>query len=268
MNKKSKSTLDKLSKILRVRNYSEQTIKSYCGYVKKFLLSYDEDVYHIPISSAKKYLQDYNYSSVSQQNSIISSIKFLYKEVVGRKLNNLNIVRPRKKTSIPQIIDKHELKRKILVIHNKKHKAILSLAYSTGMRVSEIINLKIKYIDSKRMVILVKNGKGDKDRYVPLSNKILSILREYYKEYKPVEYLFNGQFKNQYSYSSCNNLMKRYIKEDSHFHQLRHSSFTALLESGVDIRVIQKIAGHNNVKTTEIYTHVSNDLLNQVELPI
>jgi site-specific recombinase XerD len=136
------------------------------------------------------------------------------------------------------------------------------------LRVSEICNLKISDIDSKRMLIHVKNAKGRKDRIVPLSVNILELLRSYFREYKPNVYLFNGQSSPQYSHRSCNQIVKKYIGEDYHFHLLRHSSFTALLESGTDLRIIQQIAGHSSSKTTEIYTHVSNNLLSQIQLPL
>ena len=145
---------------------------------------------------------------------------------------------------------------------------MLSLAFSVGLRVSEIVNLKISDIDSKRMIIHIKNAKGRKDRIVPLSEKMLVLLREYYKAYKPTEFLFNGQFSNQYSVRSCQEIFKNYIDAKGHFHQLRHSCFTNLLENGTDIRLIQKIAGHSSTKTTEIYAHVSQQLLNRVNLPI
>jgi site-specific recombinase XerD len=137
-----------------------------------------------------------------------------------------------------------------------------------GLRVSEITNLKIEDVDSKRMIIHIKNAKGRKDRIVPLSQKVLNLLRDYYKHYKPIRYLFNGQTDNQYSIRSCQEIYKKYIDRSGHIHQLRHSCFTNLLENGTDLRIIQKIAGHSNVKTTEIYTHVSNQLLSKVNLPI
>jgi site-specific recombinase XerD len=134
--------------------------------------------------------------------------------------------------------------------------------------VSEIVNLKIKDIDSKRMLIHIKNAKGRKDRIVPLSEKVLILLREYFMQYKPKEYLFNGQNSTQYSIGSCQEIYKKYIDATGHIHTLRHSCFTNLLENNTDIRIIQKIAGHSNVKTTEIYTHVSNQILSKVNLPI
>ena len=180
----------------------------------------------------------------------------------------MSFKRPRKEKKLPQIIDKNFLLKKISKIQNLKHKAIISIAYSVGLRVSEVINLRLEDIDSKRMLINIRQAKGRKDRIVPLSTNILSLLREYYTEYKPKEYLFNGQNSLQYSSESCNKLVKHYIGNEYHFHLLRHSTFTTLLESGTDLRIIQNIAGHASSKTTEIYTHVSNQLLSKVPLPI
>jgi len=267
MNIKSKSTLKKTENILRVRNYSEQTIKTYCSYIAKFLANYNTDPYHISIKDAKIYLENFSYSSVSQQDQIINAIKFFYINIIGAKLD-LNITRPRKEKKLPRIIDSETLKQKILSIKNTKHKAILALTYSCGLRVSEVINLKIKDIDSKRMLITIYQAKGRKDRIVPLSQSLVEILRTYYKEYLPKEYLFNGQFKNQYTASSCNKIVKKYIEKDAYMHILRHSSFTHLLENGTDLRIIQTIAGHSSSKTTEIYTHVSKQTLNKVNMPL
>ena len=118
------------------------------------------------------------------------------------------------------------------------------------------------------MFIYIRNAKGNIDRLVPLSENILALLRAYFKEFRPKVYLFNGQFYLQYSTKSCNQIVKKYIGKDYHFHLLRHSSFTSLLESGVDLRIIQKLAGHSSSKTTEIYTHVSNNVLQNIILPI
>jgi site-specific recombinase XerD len=118
------------------------------------------------------------------------------------------------------------------------------------------------------MLIHIKNAKGRKDRIVPLSPNVLNLLRDYFIQYKPKEYLFNGQNSKQYSIGSCQAIYKKYIDTTGHIHTLRHSCFTNLLENGTDLRVIQKIAGHSNVKTTEIYTHVSTQVLSKVSLPI
>lgn len=143
------------------------------------------------------------------------------------------------------------------------------LAYSVGLRVSEVINLKITDIDSSRMIITIRQAKGKKDRIVPLSPNVLNCLREYFRKEKPNEFLFNGQDgRPQYSSESCNQIVKQYLGNHYHFHLLRHSCFTSLLETGTDLRIIQKIAGHASSKTTEIYTHVSTQLLHKVALPV
>ena len=118
------------------------------------------------------------------------------------------------------------------------------------------------------MLIHIVNSKGRKSRFVPLSPTVLSLLREYFKEYRPKEYLFNGKFDLRYSHRSCNEIVKKYIGKDYHFHLLRHSSFTALLEAGTDLRVIQTVVGHSSSKITEVYTHVSNQILSKINLPI
>jgi len=166
------------------------------------------------------------------------------------------------------VVDGEFIKSQLSKIENIKHRAILTLTFSVGLRVSEIVNLKIEDIDSKRMLIQIKNAKGRKDRLVPLSPNVLNLLRDYFKQYRPTQYLFNGQETYQYSIRSCQQIYKKYIDPNSSIHTLRHSSFTNLLENGTDLRIIQKIAGHSSSKTTEIYTHVSNAILSKINLPI
>ena len=267
MNKKSKSTLERYEQKLRVKNYSERTVRVYTHYVSLFLSNFDVDFYHIPQKEAVEFLESVDYSSISVQNQYISSVKLLYK-TIGKGSLIVRVTRPRKEKKLPRVIDKDFLISKIGSIENKKHKAILSLAFSVGLRVSEVVNLKIEDIDSSRGVILIRQAKGNKDRVVPLSDGLLRILREYYKDYRPKEYLFNGQSKSKYSVSSCGKLVKNYLGEDKHFHLLRHSSLTSMLEGGTDLRTIQSIAGHNNISTTQLYMHVSTQHLKQAALPI
>lgn len=250
-------------------NYSPHTASNYLHYIKIFLKSIaDKQIAHCNSADFQSFLDDFNFTSVSQQNQVINAVKFLYERVLEKKYSKVSFTRPRSEKKLPQVIDKDLILSKIEKISNLKHKTILSLTFSVGLRVSEVVNLKLKDIDSERMLISIKNAKGRKDRIVPLSQNILLLLREYYKEYKPVEYMFNGQFSNQYSVTSCQQIFKKYIDSESHFHILRHSCFTSLLEAGTDLRIIQKIAGHASSKTTEIYTHVSNNLLSKVALPI
>jgi integrase/recombinase XerD len=254
---------------LQYFRYSQRTIEIYCHYIYKFLKHYE---YIAPTkltaSDFQNYLDTFQFSSVSQQNQVINSIKFLYVKVLNRKYGKVCFERPKKERHLPQIIDNTFLIEKISDIKNLKHRAILSLAYSVGLRVSEVINLKIVDIDSARMIINVRQAKGRKDRIVPLSLNMLMLLREYFKAHKPINFLFNGQGNEQYSATSCNQLVKHYLGKQFHFHLLRHSCATELLERGTDLRIIQKLLGHQSSKTTEIYTHVSNNMLSKINLPI
>ena len=269
MNTKHKSTLENFEKILKLRNYSDRSIEMYSHYVLKFMESFNKSSLHITSGEIKEYLINYKYSSISQQNQIYSALKLFCKYVLNIKfIDKIFLERPRKEKHLPQIIDKEFLLDKISKIDNKKHLAIISLAYSVGLRVSELCNLKITDIDSKQMIINIRQAKGRKDRITPLSPKILEILRNYFIEYRPVEYLFNGQNSLKYSHESCNQIVKKYLGKDYHFHLLRHASFSNLVDSGVDISIIQKVAGHTNIKTTSIYLHTSKSTLCKLPLAI
>ncbi len=253
---------------LNYLNYSPKTSTLYLTYIAAFINKQTKSYQHLNAKDFQTYLDDYNFTSVSQQNQVINAIRFLYKEVLNKKYDKVSFKRPKSEKKLPKVIDGDHIKSQLSKIENLKHKTILTLAYSGGLRVSEIVNLRIEDIDSKRMLIHIKNAKGRKDRLIPLSPYVLELLRQYYKEYKPEEYLFNGQNVKQYSVGSCQKIYKKYIDKHSSIHTLRHSSFTGLLENGTDLRIIQKIAGHSSSKTTEIYTHVSNQLLSKVNLVI
>lgn len=268
MNIKSKSTLKKFEDFMRVKGYSGNSIKIYLHYAEVYLSSFDCDFYHISIKETVKFLHNFKYTSRSQQNQFISSVKLLFKYIRKIELNGVDVERPRKEIHLPKVIDTNFLLAQISKIKNLKHKAIISLGFSVGLRVSEVCNLKISDIDSDRMVINIYQAKGRKDRIVPLTENMLNLFREYYKQYRPKEYMFNGQNTPKYSSTSCNKIVKKYLGEDYHFHMLRHSAFTNLTEQGVDIRVIQKLAGHSSSKTTEIYTQVSKNVLNSLPLAL
>ena len=256
-------------KELVLKNYSENTIKNYSSQVDLFLRGHSNlftEPSKINESSIKTWLLQFK-----TRNSMchsISALKLFYKSVIKQPMKFRYIEYPRSEKKLPQIIEKDFLLSAISKITNTKHKAIIALAYSTGMRVSEVCNLKIRDIDSKRMIITIRQSKGRKDRVVGLSPKILEILRIYYTEHKPKEFLFNGQFDLQYSHTSCNQIVKKYLGKEYHFHLLRHSNATALLEAGTDLRYIQQLLGHSSSKTTEIYTHVSTNILSKMALPI
>lgn len=251
-------------------NYSPRTAEMYIHYIKKFLDEFhDKQIIHLNSKDYQNYLNNYKYSSISQQNQIINAIRFLYKYGLQKKYDKVNFQRPRTEKKLPQVISQKEILEAISKITNLKHKAIISLTYGTGMRVSEVCNLKIEDIDSKRMIINIHQAKGRKDRIVPLSQNNLDLLRNYYKQFRPQEYLFNGQDgKLQYSAASCNAIVKQCLGKEYHFHLLRHSYATILLENGTDLRTIQSCLGHSSSKTTEIYTHVSTNILHNIKLPI
>jgi len=271
MNTKFDCIIRKFEKTLIIKNYSTCTINNYKSCLYNFLIEINNDPYHLNLEQLNNYLFNFNYSSVSQQNQILNSLKIFYLLILKKSIKHLiKIKRPRREKKLPQVISHDEIVQSISKIQNLKHKAIISLAYSSGLRVSEICNLKLEDIDSKRMLILVKSGKGRKDRVVPLSNHILGLLRKYYLKYKPEFYLFESYAHGvKYSTSSCRQIWNNFkINKNSTFHTLRHSCFTNLLENGTDIRIIQKIAGHSSIKTTEIYTHISTNILNKIKLPI
>jgi site-specific recombinase XerD len=268
MNEKGKSTLKICEQKFKYLNYSKRTADNYISHISRFLKTQEKSFLHLNSNDFQTYLDNYKFTSISQQNQVINAIRFLYKEVLGKKYDKVSFKRPKTEKKLPRVIDGEFIKKQLSKITNLKHKAVLTLTYSVGLRVSEIVNLKIQDIDSKRMLIYIKNAKGKKDRIVPLSETVLELLRKYYKEYRPKECLFNGQNSIQYSTGSCQKIYKKYIDPTSSIHTLRHSSFTNLLENGTDLRVIQKIAGHSSSKTTEIYTHVSTQMLNKVKLPV
>lgn len=257
------------SEDLKFRNYSSNTIENYKSQVAAFL-QYFNKVATKPSEISEKQIKSWLMlsNSINGRKHRISAVKLFYQLTGKQPLKFKHIPYPRSEKKLPQIIEKQFLLDQIEKIQNKKHKAIIMLAYSTGMRVSEVINLKQTDIDSKRMIITIRQSKGKKDRIVGLSQKVLETLRIYHQEYRPKEYVFNGQFGDQYSSRSCNQIVKQYLGKQYHFHLLRHSNATALLEAGTDLRIIQKHLGHASSKTTEIYTHVSTSLINLMALPI
>ena len=240
-------------KILTNRNYSNRTIETYVCYLERFLKDMGKNPYHITLKDIKEYLLNTVYTSCSHQNQVIGSVKLFARYILNKKEVHLSkIERPKKEKKLPLVIESEYLKQTIASITNLKHKAILSLGYGCMMRVSEVLNLKASDIDSKRMLITIRNSKGKKDRIVSLPHNLLIILRAYFKEYKPKQYLFNGVNDNRYTASSCNKIVKKYLGSKYHFHALRHSGATALLENGTDVSIIQIILWHSSIKTTMI----------------
>lgn len=210
---------------------------------------------------------------LSQQNQRINAIKFYFQQVLGREKEIYNLHRPRKEHKLPSVLSEEEIILIFKQVSNIKHKALLYLIYSGGLRLSEVVNLKISDIDSKRNLILIREAKGKKDRTTLLSQTLLELLRTYYREYKPKEYLFEGQDQEKYSTRSVQNIFKKAlfksgIKKNATVHTLRHSFATHLLERGTDLRYIQELLGHSSSKTTEIYTHITKKGLDKIVSPL
>lgn len=268
--------MEKFKQWLRSKRYSESTITTYSEALKSFLVFYREKALdEITNEDVIVYNNDYilkNNLSASYQNQIINSIKLFFKIVHDSKMVIEELHRPKNAKSLPNVLSKEEAFKLIDVTANLKHKALLALIYSAGLRISEAINMKITDIDSQRMLIHVKNAKGKKDRYTLLSIKVLALLKEYYTIYKPKTFLFEGQFGEQYNSRSAQAVLhqsakKAGITKKISLHTLRHSFATHLLESGTDLRYIQDLLGHSSPKTTMIYTHVSSTTLKNIVNP-
>ena len=259
-------TCNDFQKAMQVKSYAANTIDNYSHYLRLFLDYTNKSRSKINSADVRKYMNDISCCDNSVKNQSINAIKLLFKYVLEKKLDAVIVERPRKKKRLPRVIDSEVLEHKLSQIKNLKHKAILELGYRCGLRVSEVCNLRIENIDSDRMLILICDSKNNKDRYVPMSKALLKVLRVYFKAYRTKEYLFNGQCSLKYSVSSCQKIFKTHIDKSKSFHTLRHSGLTAMMEKGVNLRIIQKVAGHSSSKTTELYTHVSRESILQAAL--
>lgn len=259
------------------KRYSESTINTYLDAAKSFLVfTLPKPMKEVNNNDIVKYVNEYiikHKLSFSYQNQVVNAVKLFFREIVHSDLNVDKIERPRREYKLPNVLSKEEVKLILNAHSNIKHRAMLSLIYSCGLRRSELLNLKPTNIDSKRNVVIIKQAKGKKDRVVPLSQKILIMLREYYATYKPKMWLFEGQIKSEkYDERSLANVLKQAlakvnITKPVSLHWLRHSYATHLLESGTDLRYIQELLGHSSSRTTEIYTHVSTKNIQQIKSP-
>ena len=269
--------IQKFKDWLSNKRYSESTIRTYSETLRLFFRFYHgKTAEEITLTDIDLFIKEYiiqqNYS-ISFQNQFVNSLKLFYKIRNNRVLEIDRIERPKKEHKLPHVLSKEEVKLILDAHNNLKHKSMLSLIYACGLRRSELLALKPLDLDSNRGLLIVRKGKGKKDRVVPLSGKILDLLRAYYKACKPQVYLFEGQRAGeQYSAKSIQSVLKQAlykcgIKKPATLHWLRHSYATHLLENGTDLRYIQEILGHSSSRTTEIYTHVSNKSLQKIKSP-
>ena len=261
---------------LEVNKYAANTAKIYIYYFEVFMDHFkNRSLLEINEQDISAYMQSLVHLGKSDTylNQMINAIKFYYEVVLGMPNRFYAIDRPRKKEQLPVILSKKDVKSLIDSIDNIKHKCLVQVLYSSGLRRAELLRLELGHIDSKRMVIRVLGGKGKKDRLTLLSPSLLESLRIYYKKYRPKKYLFEGIHGGQYSAESVRKVIDRAAKKAGITqkvtpHTLRHCFATHLLESGTDLRYIQALLGHSSSKTTEKYTFVANNVISQIINPI
>lgn len=259
---------------LQLKNYSENTIKNYVNQVKLFL-EYFEGSATKPSEISERKIKEWLLlaNSINGRKHRISAVKLFYKFTIKQPLKFRNIEYPKSEKKLPQVLSQDEVQKMFDCCQNIKHKVILALLYSCGLRVSELINLQWTNIVRNRMVINILNGKGKKDRQVMLPEVVIPLLERYWRVYKTKTYVLCGQFTEKYSATSVNQVIKQTaakagIKKRVWTHQMRHNCFTHMVENGTDINLIQKLAGHNSVKTTMMYVQISDNLISKINSPI
>lgn len=262
---------------LQLMGYSPNTIRTYTNEFVQFLNILKS---HSVLACDQELVRRYILFCISElklsENTLhsrINAIKFYFEKVLHRERMFVEIPRPKKQAKLPKVIHINDVKRIFEKTTNLKHNTLLKLCYGMGLRVSEIVNLKIKDIDSKAMQVFIERAKGKKDRYANLPESILNQLRDYYKFYKPQEYLFEGQYGGKYSIRSAQLIFKTALQQakvnkNVGIHSLRHSFATHLLENGTDVRFIQELLGHKDIRTTLLYTNVSDKSIRNIKSPL
>ncbi len=272
------STIDLLKRELEIRNYSSSTVNTYCSLMSQMVKVSQVPLESTSVSQFKDYLHKIVFKkglSASTVNQYISAFKIVQADVYGREWEDFKMRRPRRSKKLPIVLSIEEMERLINVNNNLKHRAIIMLAYSSGLRRNEVLNLLPEHIDSKRMQVRVLQGKGKKDRYTLLSQKTLEALRLYYKYERPQKYLFEPNNRKGQRLSATtlarivkNKLKDAGIKKAVSFHTLRHTFATHLLEDGVNLRLIQQFMGHTTLKSTTEYLHLTKPDPGSVSSPL
>jgi len=277
LNNKSLEELAKVHQKLVLKGYSEHTLRNYKHELAQFFKYFEnfdlKNVDKEQIENYIFYMLDKYKISESKQNVAINAIKFYYEKVLGMPREYYDIQRPKGVKSLPNVMSQEEVFKLINYPKNIKHKAVLYTIYSCGLRMSEVLNLRIKDIHSDEGFVFVKGGKGKKDRHTVLSKHLVELLREYYKKEKPSYWLFEGRDGGKYSPKSVQAIFRKAqqatgVNPWATPHTLRHSFATHLLESGENLRNIQIMLGHDSSKTTEIYTHVINVSNKKIQNPL
>ena len=272
------AALKRMHEQLVLKSYSPNTIRTYC--IEFAQLLYLLKDMHVDTLTPERLRSYFLYCATTLKlseniiHSRINAIKFYFEQVLHHeRLFFEEIPRPKKASLLPKVFSKKDIAKIFSKVDNLKHQLMLKLCYGMGLRVSEIVNLKVSGIDSGRMLVHIEAAKGKKDRYVTLPASILTDLRNYYRSYHPKTYLFEGQYGGQYSIRSVqavfkNAMQKAHINKTVGIHGLRHSYATHLLECGTDMFFIQKLLGHKDIKTTEIYAKVSNRQIGNIKSPL
>lgn len=269
--------LEAFKSYMNYRRYSKNTIKTYSDALQIFFkFNATENLEQLTIEHLIKFNNEHilkNNYSACYQNQVINAIKLFYRNRFNRTMEVDFIQRPRREKRLPNVLSKTEVRSILESLINLKHRAMLSLIYACGLRRSELLNLTLKDVISDRHLLFIRQSKGKKDRMLPISDKLITMLREYYRAYKPKIWLFEGQNPGeQYSERSIQLVLnqalnKARINKPVTLHWLRHSYATHLLENGTDLRYIQELLGHSSSKTTEIYTHVSTHSIQKIKSP-
>lgn len=274
MNNNMQQELEKVKRELLIRGYSGKTIKSYVLSLEKYFSYKKEDLPILDIESIRNFLLFCLNNGISAQtrNIFLSAIKFYYYNIVGSH-QKIDIRTAKENKSLPVVLSRSEISQIINSIINKKHKLLIEISYGGGLRVSEVINLKVGDIDLNELTLHLKQSKGQKDRITLLSKQIISDLTILIALKDQNNYVFESERGGKLSTRTAqkvfeNALIKSGIKKDATFHSLRHSFATHLLENGVDVRYVQELLGHQNIRTTQIYTHVTNPNLKNIQSPL
>lgn len=273
---KQPQILAKMEQELKLRGYGARTRKAYLGHVARFINFYDKEPQDLGGAEVRRYVLHLldEQRSHTYVNQCISALKFLYGKVLQRPSPMVNLPRPKKERKLPEVLSRAEVLRIFKAVSNLKHRVLLMMVYSAGLRVGEVVRLRVEDVDSERRLLHVRQGKGRKDRYVMLSEVALETLREYWRAYRPTKWLFPGQREGRHLHErTVEKILKQAcrkagIQKNVSVHTLRHSFATHLLEAGIDLRYIQEMLGHKSSKTTEIYTRVSERNIAAIRSPL
>lgn len=252
---------------------SEATKKNYKSQVWNFLNHFKNESEPKAIENEKIKLWLLEAQTINSRKHRLCALNSFYKITVGMPNKIAKIPYPKSEKKLPIVLSQEEVQRMFTVCENLKHKVILALLYSCGLRVSELINLKWSHLDRSRLIINIIAGKGNKDRQVMLDSSLIPLLEKYFFEYQTKTYILSGQFSEQYSSTSVGQVMKQLalkagINKRVYTHLMRHNCFTHMVENGIDINLIQRLAGHSNVKTTLLYTQISHNVISKIQSPL